>query len=85
MGISADSVSRQKEFSDKNDLDYPLLSDDDKSIAKMFGVKRFGPIPSKRATFVIGTDRKILGVTRSEMGFESHADESLQTLRSAAA
>ena len=81
MGISADPVDRQKAFDKKNDLGFPLLSDSDREIAKLFGLKRFGPLPSKRASFVIGTDRKVLGVIRSELDMDGHADQALGILR----
>jgi len=80
-GISADPVDRQKAFDEKNDLGFPLLSDPNREIAKLFGVKRFGPLPSKRATFVIGADRKILGVVNSELDMSGHADKALSILR----
>ncbi len=83
VGISADPVDRQKAFDEKNDLGFPLLSDGDKKIAALFGVKRFGPLPSKRASFVIGTDRKILGVINSELDMTGHADKALAILRAA--
>ena len=81
MGISADPVDRQREFDTKNDLGFPLLSDPDRSIAAAFGVKRLGPLPSKRATFVIGTDRTLIGEIRSETNMDKHADEALGLLR----
>jgi peroxiredoxin Q/BCP len=81
VGISADPVGRQKAFDEKNDLGFPLLSDPDREIAALFGVKRFGPLPSKRASFVIGTDRTILGVINSELNMADHADQALEILR----
>jgi len=81
VGISADSVSRQNEFDQTNNLGFPLLSDEDRSIAKQFGVKRMGPLPSKRATFVIGTDAKLLAAITSETNMTQHADDALQVLR----
>ena len=75
-------MDRQKAFDEKNDLGFPLLSDADRKIAKLFGVKRFGPLPSKRSTFVIGTDQKILGVIQSELDMTGHADKALSLLRS---
>ena len=81
MGISADPVDRQKAFDDKNDLGFPLLSDPNRRIATHFGVKRFGPLPSKRTTFVIDTDRTVLEVFTSEMNMNAHADQALATLR----
>jgi peroxiredoxin Q/BCP len=81
VGISADPVDQQKEFDDKNSLGFPLLSDPDRDIAKAFGVKRMGPLPSKRATFVIGTDRRLVKSIRSETDMIKHADEALEALR----
>jgi peroxiredoxin Q/BCP len=81
VGISADPVDRQKEFDDKNTLGFPLLSDPDREVSKAFGVKRMGPLPSKRATFVIGTDRRLLKSIRSETNMLQHADEALEVLR----
>lgn len=81
VGISADQVDRQNEFATDNDLGFPLLADTDKSVAKQFGVKRFGPLPTKRATFVIDTDRTVLAVITSETNMNTHADEALEVLR----
>lgn len=80
-GISADPVKRQKAFDEKHDLGFPLLSDPDRAVAKQFGVKRFGPLPSKRSTFVIDTDRTLLGVIHSELDMTGHADQALAILR----
>ena len=74
-------MDRQKAFDDKNDLGFPLLSDPDRQVAKLFGVKRFGPLPSKRATFVIDIDRTLLGVVNSEIDMTGHADRALAILR----
>lgn len=81
MGISADPVDRQKEFDDKHTLGFPLLSDPDRDVSKTFGVKRMGPLPTKRATFVIDKDRRLVRSIRSETNFTTHADEALEALR----
>ncbi len=82
VGISTDPVVRQKQFADLNSFDYPLLSDVDGEVASVFGVKRrFGPLPVKRHTFVIGTDSRVLEVVKSEFGMNSHADKALVALR----
>jgi len=42
----------RKEFSDKYSFDFPLLSDPDRTVAEIFGVKRGGGlVPVKRNTF----------------------------------
>ena len=81
MGISADPVDRQKKFDEKNGLGFPLLSDPEREIAKLFGVRRFGPLPSKRSTFVIDSDRRLLRVISSETNMQTHADQALKALR----
>ncbi|AXX32533.1 peroxiredoxin [Actinosynnema pretiosum subsp. pretiosum] len=82
VGISTDSVARQKQFADINSFDYPLLSDADGTVAEAFGVKRrFGPLPVKRHTFVIGTDLTVLEVIKSEFAMNAHADKALAVLR----
>lgn len=83
VGISADDVDRQAAFDGKHSLGYPLLSDADRTVARQFGVKRPGPLMNKRATFVIGADRRVLAAFSSELNMEAHADEALRVLRSA--
>ncbi len=85
VGISGDTVEKQQQFSDAHEFDYPLLSDADGTVAELFGQKRglLGLSPVKRATFVIGPDRKILGVIKSEVRMNVHADQALDVLRSA--
>ncbi|MFB9903069.1 peroxiredoxin [Allokutzneria oryzae] len=87
VGISPDSVSKQKDFASRNSFDYPLLSDADGEVASQFGVKRklLKVVPVKRHTFVIGTDRTLLEVIKSELKFEVHADEALAALKKHAA
>jgi len=86
VGVSADPVERQREFSDAHGFDFPLLSDPDGTVARMFGVKRsFGPLPMKRWTFVIDADATVLAVVRSETRMAVHADRALEVLKERAA
>lgn len=86
VGISLDSVAKQKQFSDKHDFDYPLLADTDGAVAKQFGVKRgLGLLKVKRQTFVIGTDRRLIAEIASELNMDKHADEALKILRARSA
>lgn len=87
VGISADQVEKQKRFSDKHTFDFPLLSDPDGAVATQFGVRRrFTKLsPTKRATFVIDSDLKVLDVIQSEVRMNLHADRALTTLRARSA
>ena len=83
VGISPDQVEKQKQFSDKHSFDFPLLSDPDGTVARQFGVRRsFGPLLTKRQTFVIDTDGTVLEVIKSELRMSVHADKALEVLRS---
>ena len=82
LGISADAVDRQQQFSEQHGFTFPLLSDVDRRVAKDYGVKRPGPLFNRRMTFVIGEDQHVLGAFHSEMNMEKHADEALSLLRS---
>ncbi len=81
IGISADPVERQQRFSIKNGLDFPLLSDPDRSVAQVFGARRPGLLFNRRATFVINTDGRLLAEIKSELATDRHADEALGVLR----
>jgi len=83
VGISADSVDKQRQFDEKESLKMPLLSDADRVVATQMGAKRGGPsfIPNKRITYVIDTDRTVLDVFRSETSMNSHADKALALLK----
>jgi thioredoxin-dependent peroxiredoxin len=81
IGISADGVDKQKQFDEKHDLGYPLLSDESKDVAKAYGVTRRIIPGNKRATFVIGTDGKLIDVISSETNMNVHADKALEALK----
>ncbi|MFB8249848.1 peroxiredoxin [Streptomyces sp. NPDC055952] len=82
VGISADSVERQREFTGRHGLGMPLLSDTDGTVRERFGVKRgFSLAPTRRTTFVIAQDRTVLDVVRSELRMNAHADRALAALR----
>jgi peroxiredoxin Q/BCP len=86
VGISGDQISKQAQFAAKHQLGYPLLSDPDGTVRTMFGVKRSISItPTKRATFVIDTDRRVLEIVNSELRMNAHADKALEALRARAA
>jgi peroxiredoxin Q/BCP len=86
VGISPDSVRRQREFANVNLFDFPLLSDPHGVVATQFGARRrFGPLLTRRRTYVIDTDFRVLDVIKSELRMAVHADTALSVLRSRAA
>jgi peroxiredoxin Q/BCP len=82
VGISADGVSKQKEFDERHTLGFPLLSDPDRKVAAEFGVKRgLSFMPNKRSTFVIDRDGVVRAAFSSELNMDAHADRALEALR----
>lgn len=83
VGISGDTVDRQAEFAKRHSLGYPLLSDSEGAVRAQFGVGR-GPLgltATKRVTYVIDTDRRVLDVIKSEIRMDVHADKAVAALR----
>ncbi|NSL43163.1 peroxiredoxin [Streptomyces sp. 8P21H-1] len=82
VGISGDTVERQREFTRTHTLGFPLLSDPDGAVRERFGVRRgLSLAPTRRVTFVIGEDRRVIEVVRSEIRMSAHADRALAALR----
>ena len=75
-------MDRNREFDEEENLGFSLLSDPDKVVAGLLGAKRFGPVPNKRVTFVIGTDQRIIKVIKSETNMKAHSAEAIDALRS---
>jgi thioredoxin-dependent peroxiredoxin len=68
VGISPDSPAAQKKFDDKYGLGFPLLSDEDRSVAKAFGAFGVKNLYGKkkegivRSSFLIDEDGRFAGV-----------------------
>jgi len=85
VGISSDSVAKQSTFATAHSLGYPLLSDEDCRVAKELGAYRAwlpGGLHTRRMTYVIDTDRRLVDSFGSEMQFDDHADRALAILAS---
>jgi peroxiredoxin Q/BCP len=84
VGISSDDVTKQATFANAHSLGYPLLSDADNAVAKELGAYRRwlpGGLHTRRVTFVIGEDRRIIESIASETNFNQHADAALELLK----
>lgn len=86
LGISPDKPSAQKKFQEKYEFPFSLLSDQDKAVAKQFGVLKEKSMYGRkymgieRTTFVIGGDGKIAGVI-SGIKADEHAEAALAALK----
>lgn len=83
IGVSADSVRRQKNFATKNDLTYPLIADEERKIIEAFGVwgrkkfmgREFDGI--HRTTFIINEKGMIENVIE-KVKTKEHAKQILE-------
>ncbi|MDZ8188118.1 MAG: peroxiredoxin [Nostoc sp. ChiSLP02] len=77
LGVSADDEGSHQAFTQKYNLNFPLLADTDKSLIKAFDVDGGGY--AKRVTYVIGPDGKITHVDAS-VNTSTHAEDVLAAL-----
>jgi len=85
IGVSADSVKSHRTFSDKHELAFPLLSDENREVTKAYGVwkqksflgKKFMGID--RTTFIIDEAGTIVHIF-PKVKVAGHVDEVLSFL-----
>lgn len=86
LGISGDKPSAQKKFKEKYNLPYALLADEDKAVAKKFGVLKEKSMYGKkymgieRTTFVISPEGRVSAVITGVKP-EEHADAVLAAIK----
>jgi peroxiredoxin Q/BCP len=64
FAASIDDAETNRKFAESLQLDYPILSDPDKTVARAYGVLGSGGRYSLRHTIYIGPDGKVLFVDR---------------------
>jgi peroxiredoxin Q/BCP len=79
IGISSQSVESHKDFAEKNRLNYTLLSDNENTVRKLFGVpsRVFGLIPG-RVTYVADRSGKVVYIFDSQTEVQRHVDEAMK-------
>ncbi|MDQ3862169.1 MAG: peroxiredoxin [Actinomycetota bacterium] len=85
IGISSDSVDSHRDFAEKHNLPFTLLSDEGGKIRRLYGVPNtFGLFPG-RVTYVIDRAGVVRHVFSSQIAVEKHVEEALATLESISA
>lgn len=80
LGVSSDSAESHRKFKENRKLQFPLLSDEDGSIRKMYEAK--GRLLPDRVTYIINTDGNITHVYKSQLNASQHAAEAITALNS---
>ena len=73
FAISVDSPEKNAKFAESLGIDYPILSDPTKEVAKAYGVLGLMGWPS-RWTFYIGADGQILDIDK-KVSASTHGDD----------
>jgi peroxiredoxin Q/BCP len=81
IGVSADSVDSHKEFAQKHNLSFALLSDKDNQVRKLYGVHSTMGLMPGRVTYVIDKDGVVKTVFSSQLEAEKHVKEALAGLK----
>lgn len=79
IGISGQSVESHKDFASKYRLNYPILSDPESKVRRLFGVPSiaFGLIQG-RVTYIANKEGEVIYIFNSQLLPERHADEALK-------
>ncbi|RXW22463.1 hypothetical protein EST38_g3387 [Candolleomyces aberdarensis] len=74
IAISPDPVEKQKEFVEKQNLPFPVLSDTEKEVPKLYGIGKgfFGFAPIARVTFIVDKDGIIRDALDATMNYNAH-------------
>ena len=86
LGVSADTEKKQKSFSDKFQLNFPLIADSEKEVINLFGVwgpKKFMGREYEgilRTTFIIDENAVIKKVI-DKVKTKEHAEQVLEILK----
>jgi peroxiredoxin Q/BCP len=80
-GVSLDSPESHRRFREKNNLNFPLLTDEEGRAAEALGVLRENRKVANRVTFLLDPDGKIARIY-PEVSPETHADEILEVAAS---
>jgi len=79
IGVSLDSVESHSKFSEKYNLPFAILSDQNKEVAKAYGVLGVGGFLAKRVTFIINKEGKITHIF-PKVDVKRHSEEVLEAL-----
>ena len=81
IGVSGDSLESHRAFADKQRLPFLLVSDQDGSIRKLFGVPKTLIVLPGRVTYVIDKSGIVQLVFNSQLNASKHITEALAVVR----
>jgi thioredoxin-dependent peroxiredoxin len=80
IGVSHDSEKSHAQFAQKYMLPFILVSDENATVRKSFGVPKILGFLTMRATFIIDRDGTILKTFTAPWQYDAHISEALEVL-----
>jgi len=82
VGVSTDSSESHGSFRERHELPFPLVSDPDKRVIRMYDADGLLGLTTARVTYVIDKEGVIRSALRHDFAIGRHLPEVLQALRS---
>ena len=81
VGVSADPQETNDRFAKSLELPYPMVGDPDGGIVRAWGVRWPLVGLARRASFLVGRDRKVRAAFHSELNPDAHVTQALEAAR----
>ena len=80
IGVSSDSPASHRQFAEQHKLPFPIISDPDGSLRRLFGVPNALWVIPGRVTYVIDPNGIVRKVFSSQFKPKKHIDEALTVI-----
>jgi peroxiredoxin Q/BCP len=80
VGVSLDSIQSHREFSQKHQITFPLVSDEEKKIAKAYGVLSKDGAHVERVTFIIDRTGRVVKIF-PQVDVTKHTHQVVEALK----
>lgn len=81
IGVSSDTQESHRRFAAKHRLPFPIISDPDNALRKLFGVPRAWGLFPGRVTYVIDKEGVVRLVYNATLAAEPHVRKALDAIR----
>jgi peroxiredoxin Q/BCP len=80
IGVSSDSPDSHQAFTERYRLSFPLISDKDNSLRKLFGVRSTMGVLPGRATYVIDKEGIVRLIFSAQFASDEHVQKALDAV-----
>ena len=81
VGISTDSAERLQKFGESQSVSFPLVSDSEGKVVRLYDVRRRFGLGTSRATYVTDGEGVIRDAHHNELSISRHANRALSLVK----